>query len=258
MISSIPRRTCDTCGTISTCYLAGGGWNCSGCAMALVVTHSLASTLETLAEIASDGPMETKNLAQALRRGAANPFWGVMLQDMADKVDAIAAGHETREERNGSTSGTKDTQMDQTGRELLDKVRSVAIKYRFPDLATAFQKGGELGPGLDNQNRELHDAYVRRCEVLSYVPCKCRESKVPDEQRWAVNYLRHECSSYEDVCGRLQDEARERLASDSPRPDWEGFYATSEMIHQVVKNRVQRQIAAQFPELADAACEQMV
>ena len=41
-------------------------------------------------------------------------------------------------------------------------------------------------------------------------------------------------------------------------PDWKGFYATSEMIHQVIKNRVQEQIEAQFPELADAAKEQMV
>ena len=257
-VARIQNRVCDTCGKAGVCYLTVGRWNCSGCATARVATGSLAAALEVLAEIARDGQKETKSLAQALRRGAANSFWGGMLQGMADRIDASAAEQEARETGNGAVAETKDSRMDEACLTLLEKAQSMTIKYDFPDLATAYEKGREYGPGLDKEYGELHDTYVGRCEVRGYVPCKPREFKVPDEQRWAVNYLRHKCSSYEDACGRLQDEAQGQLEPDSPRPDWEGFHATSEMIHQVIKNRVQEQIEAQFPELADAAKEQMV
>ena len=97
MVPRIPRRACNTCGKVAACYFAGGGWNCSGCAAARVVTGRLADTLEMLAEIARDGPKETKNIAKAFRRGAANAFWGRMLQDMADRIEDSAAGQDPRE-----------------------------------------------------------------------------------------------------------------------------------------------------------------
>ena len=223
-----------------------------------MVTGRLADALEELAEIARDSPKETKNLSKALRRGAANAFWGVMLQDMADRIEAGAAGQGPREAGNDGATETKGGQRDEVRSTLLEKVQSVAIGYDFPDLATAYEKGRERGPGLDKAYLELCDAYVRRCKARGYVPCEHRTFKAPDEQRWAANYLRHECSGYKDAYEQLQEEAWELLGPDSPQPDLEGVYAIGGMVHQVIKNRIQEQIAAQFPELAEAAREQRV
>ena len=258
MVPRMPRRACDICGKAAACYLAGGGWNCSGCAAARVVTGRLADVLEALAEIARDGPKETKDIAKALRRGAANAFWGGMLQDMADRIEDGASGQGHRETENGGATETKGGRRDEVRSALLEKARSMTIGHDFPDLATAYEKGRECGPGLDKEYLELHEAYARRCKARGYVPCERRASKVPDEQRWAANYLRHERSGYDDASGQLQEEAWALLGPGSPQPDSEGAYAIGGMIHQVIKNRIQEQIAAQFPELAEAAREQMV
>ena len=258
MVPRIPRRACDTCGKVVACYSAGGGWNCSGCAAARVVTGRLADTLEMLSEIACDGPKETQDLAKALRRGATNAFWGRMLQDMADRIENSAVGQDPREPENGDATETKRDRRDKIRSALLEKTQSVVIMYDFPDLATAYEKGRECGPGRDKECRELHDSYVRRCRARGYVPCEHRAFKAPDEQRWAVNYLRHECLGYENAYEQLQDEARELREPDSPQPDLEGADVIDEMIHQAIKNRIQEQIAARFPELAEAAREQMV
>ena len=258
MVPRIPRRACNTCGKVAACYFAGGGWNCSGCAAARVVTGRLADTLEMLAEIARDGPKETKNIAKAFRRGAANAFWGRMLQDMADRIEDSAAGQDPREPENGGATETKRDRRDEIRSALLEKAQSMTIRYDFPDLVTAYEKGEKHGPRLDKEYRELHDSYVRRCKTHGYVPCEHRAFKAPDEQRWAANYLRHKCSGYENAYEQLQEEARELLEPDSPQPDLEGADVIDEMIHQVIKNRVQEQIATQFPELAEAAREQRV
>lgn len=258
MVPRIPRHACDICGKVAVCYFASGGWNCSECVAARVVTDRLADTLEILAEIARDGPKETKNLAKALRRGAANVFWGRMLQDMADRIEDSAAGQDPREPENGGATETKRDRRDKIRSALLEKAQSMAIAYDFPDLATAYERGREHGSRLDKEYRELHDSYVRRCKVRGYVPCEHRTFKAPDEQRWAVNYLRHKCSGYENAYKQLQEEAWELLEPDSPQSDLEGAYAIGEMIHQAIKNRIQEQIAAQFPELTEAAREQRV
>ena len=103
-VPRIPRRRCDTCGDIAACHLAGGGWNCSKCALARVVTGSLADALEMMAEIAGEGPGATKNLAQALRRGAANAFWGGMLLYMADKIEVKVAEQGSQGIENGGAT----------------------------------------------------------------------------------------------------------------------------------------------------------
>ena len=218
-----------------------------------MVTGRLADALDALAEIANDGPKETKSLAKALRQGATNAFWGGMLQDMADRIEANVAGQGTREAGNGGAVETGDDRRDEVCSALLEEAQSMAIGHDFPDLATAYEKGRERGPGLDKTSRELHDAYVRRCKTRGYAPCEPRAFKAPDEQRWAANYLRHECSGYKDTYEQLQEEAWKLLGSDSPQPDLEGADAIGGMMHQIVKNRVQEQIAAQFPELAEAA-----
>ena len=223
-----------------------------------MVTCRLADTLKILAEIARDGPKETKNLAKALRRGTANAFWGRMLQDMADRIEDSAAGHGLREPENGGATETKRDRRDEIRSALLEKAQSMDIWYDFPDLATVYEKGREHGPRLDMEYRELHDSYVRRCKARGYVPCEHRVFKAPDEQRWAANYLRHKCSGYKDAYEQLQEETRELLRSDSPQPDLECVYAIGEMIHQTIKNRVQEQIATRFSELAEAAREQRV
>ena len=91
-----------------------------------------------------------------------------------------------------------------------------------------------------------------------YVPYKPKTFKSSDKQRWAVNYLRHECSSYKEAYEQLQDEVWELLDPDIPQADYEGAYVVSELVHCTIKNRIQEKIAAQFPELADAAGEQML
>ena len=231
-----------------------------------MVTGSLADILEMMTEIASEGPEATKNLVQALRRGAANAFWGGMLLDMSDKIEVKVAEQGSQWIENGSAAkeristvvGIKDSRMDRLVAELLEKAQTLDIVYNFPDLTTAYKKGCEHGPVRDKEDRKPYDMYVKRCKAHGYVPYKSKTFKSSDKQRWAVNYLRHECSSYKEACEQLQDEVWELLDPDISQADYEGAYVVNELVHCTIKNRIQEKIAAQFPELADAAGEQML
>ena len=230
------------------------------------MTGSLADALGMMAEIVGEGPGATKNLAQALRRGAANAFWGGMLLYMADKIEVKVAEQGFQGiENGGATKGRANTvaeikgsRMDRLVAELLEKAQTLDIVYNFPDLATAYKKGREHGPVRDKEDQKPYDMYVKRCKARGYVPYKPKTFRSSDKQRWAVNYLRHERSSYKEAYEQLQDEVWELLDPDVSKADYEGAYVVSELVHCAIKNRIQEKIVAQFPELADAAREQML
>ena len=218
-----------------------------------MATSRLADALENMAEVAGKGPEAAKIVARALRMGIGNAFWGEALLAAADRIEAKAAAQGTQETWNGggaSTDASIPQIVDVPGAELLEKAKTVYIAYNFPDLATAYARGRECGTEWDEQKRKSHEGYAKRCKARGYVPCEPRALKAPDEQRWAVNHLRHKCSNYEEIYKQLQNEVW-----DLPIAGW---YALYELIHQIVKNRVQDKIAGQFPELAEAAEEQKV
>ena len=252
MVACVPRRRCYTCGEFAACYLAGGGWNCGACATARVVTGRLADALETLAEISCKGPGNAEHLARALRRGATNTFWGDVLQDIADRIKTRMTdqGHQ----RTGGKARTEDGRSGKIRSALLRKAQTVDIMCDFPKLATAYKNGRECGRRLDRACQERHDAYARRCKARGYKPYERRTFKSPDAQRWAVNYLRHACSGYDDY-KQLQAEACKLLG---PNCTQDYADAVCECIHQIIKNRVQDRIVEAFPELAEAAEEQKV
>ena len=216
-------------------------------------TVQLADTLEDMAEVAGKGPEAAKSVARALRMGAANAFWGKALLAAADRIESQAAEQRVRETGNGngtSPDAAVPKNADMHGAELLEKARATDIAYDFPDLAEAYKRGRECGPECDEQKRKSHEGYAKRCKARGYVPCEPRALKARDEQGWAVNYLRHKCSNYEEIYGQLQNEAWELPIA--------GRHVLCEHIHQIVKNRVQGKIAEEFPELAEAAMEQKV
>lgn len=252
-VSRIPRRRCDDCGEFAACYDVSLRWYCSDCAPARVVTGRLIHPLEDMAEIASEGPEAAKSVARALRRGAASAFWGEALSAAADRIDASAAAQSMQETGNDIGTGLGDFNpkiVDTLGEKMLEKAKTVEIAYDFPDLDTAYRYGRECGPGWDEQKRKSREGLDRQCKALGYVPCEPRKLNAPDDQRWAVNYLRHIRSDYDEVYRRLQDETWGQWGR-------RGF-VLREQIHQIVKNRVLAEIAARFPELADASDEQML
>lgn len=254
MVARMTHR-CYACGEYSVCYFVNGVWSCSGCAATRVVTNKLAGVLETLATIARDGPDAAANLARAFRRGAANAAWGRMLQYMADRIEAGEAGQVIQRTGNDAAAGIWDVRKDETCSLMLDKARSAEITYAFPSLATAYKQGRRRGSALDKACGKRYEAYAKHCRELGYVPPGNRTFKAPSEQRWAVNYLRHECSGYTETYKQLQKEARDVLGPDTLSDELD---VVCEKIHQTVKNRVLDKIAACFPDLASAAREQMV
>ena len=111
------------------------------------------------------------------------------------------------------------------------------------------RKRGNTDPNRDENKHKSYEGYAKRCAMLGWIPCEPRVLKAPDGQRWAVNYLRYECSNYR-IYRQMQMEAWEL-----PIP---GKFVIYERIHQIVKNRVLAEIAARYPELAEAAEEQTI
>lgn len=254
MVARMTRR-CYGCGESSICYFVSSVWSCSGCASTRVVTGKLAGVLETLACIARDGPDAAANLARAFRRGAANTTWGRMLQYMADNIEAGEEGQVLQRTGSGVEVGIWDAKKDGTRSMILNRARTTDITYNFPSLDAAYAQGRMRGSALDRACGKRYEAFAKRCRDLGYEPPDNRTFKASPKQRWAVNYLRHECSGYEETCKQLQKEARRLLGPNISRDELD---VVCEQVHQTVKNRVQGKIAARFPELAGAAREQMV
>lgn len=253
MVARMDNRRCNSCGKFAVCYRAGGGWNCGTCASNRVVSGPLADALETLAEVAGDCPEAAASLARALRQETSNRFWGDMLCDMADRIDAGAsmqALHETDctipESRVGQKAKIRSIPL---------KAQTVDITYDFSGLPATYEKGRERGTRRDGMCQKRYDARAAFCRERGYPQPVRREFKAPDAKRWAANYLRHERSNYQKVYQRLQRKARNLLG---PVLSGDDICVICEQIHQTVKNRVQMHIARRFPELAEAAMEQTV
>ena len=255
MVARMQNHVCYGCGEADICYAVGTRWNCGACATARLVTRTLPDTLERLAEIAGYGLEETKGLAKALRRGVANTFWGEILQAMADHIDAKAVTLGGLAAEGGGLTDNIDDKRNKICLALLKKAQTIDIECDFPDLAAAYRGGQKSMTKHYKDKPDRLDPYIERCKTSSWVPCKPRAFKAPANQRWAVNYLRHECSSYDDACRRLKAEARGLLESDISTDDLCVVYG---QIHQIIKNRVQDRIANKFADLAEAAIEQKV
>ena len=254
MVARIPNRRCHACHKFAPCYEAGGGWNCGDCAPARVVAGKLATALDVLARMARDCPEAAASLAGALRNAGADAVWGGALHAMAERAEEWAAG------RGGGTSeysavGIGGGPVAGARSGVLDGARRAKISCDFPDLATAYEMGQKHGPKLDEICRRRRDAFKRLCIKRGFVPPGTVKPESPNESRWAVNYLRHERTDYTAVYGRLQRKARARLKATASRDEVRVVF---EMIHRIVKNRVQDKIAGEFPELAGVAMEQRV
>lgn len=255
MVARIQNHVCYTCGETGICYAVDTRWNCGACATARLVTRTLPDILERLAEIAGYGLEETKGLAEALRRGVANAFWGEILQNMADSIDAkVATLSRLAAEKDGLTYA-EDDKINKICLTLFKEAQTIDIECDFPDLATAYAKDQKSMAEHYKSKLDWRDPYVERCKAYNWMPCKPRTFKAPTNQRWAVNYLRHECSSYDIAYRRLQAEARKVLESDVSEDD---LCVVCGRIHQIIKNRVQDSIAEAFADLAEAAIEQKV
>ena len=246
----IPRRRCDDCGEFASCCGVNLGWYCSRCAPSRMATVRLADALEDMAEAAGGGPEAADSVARALRRGAGSTFWGEALLAAADRIGA--AGQPVQEGGNGDAPSPGDfaPEMAAPGAELLEKAKTADLACDFPDLATAYDMGREYGPKLDEDKRKAYEGYAKRCGAMGWAPCETRKFMAPDEQRWAVSYLRHRRSKYDEVYRQLQDVVWELPMG--------GRGVLEEQVHRIIKNRVQDRIAEDFPELAEAAEEQKV
>ena len=252
MVARIPNRRCHACHKFAPCYEAGGGWNCGNCAPARVVAGKLATALDVLARMARDCPEAAASLAGALRNAGADAVWGGALHAMAERAEEWAAG------RGGGAYGYMTAGIGPAVRAcsgVLDEARRAEVLCDFPDLATAYEMGQRRGPRLDRICKRRRDAFKRLCIKRGFVPPGTVKPESPNESRWAVNYLRHECTNYRAVYGWLQRKARTRLKATASRDE---VRVVSEMIHRIVKNRVQDKIAGEFPELAGVAMEQRV
>lgn len=245
MVAHLPNRRCDTCGEYAVCYADTAlgyfdGWHCGRCTLARCAPDDLVHALDLLAGIASREPAVAKDFVLALREKAGS------------RLAKDAFSHTAR-----NTAGQRDEAVGEMRDEWVARARVAEIRYEFPDdVNVAYEKGGEVGPVHDKDRPLPHPADIEWCEV--YKPHKPRTFNAPDEQRWAVNHLRHGCSDYESVCTKLQREAISLLKRRGLQVDPDDECAIHEAIHRIVKNRVLADIAARYPELAEAAGEQTV
>lgn len=182
----------------------------------------------------------------------ANDFVLALREKAVSRLAKDTFSHAAR-----SVAGQRDETVGEMWDEWTAKAQVAEIRYEFPDdVNVAYEKGREVGPGRDKGRPLSRPADIEWCEV--YKPHKLRTSNAPDEQRWAVNHLRHGCSDYEKVCSKLQGEAVSLLKRRGLQVDLDEECAIHEAIHRIVKNRVLEDIVARYPELAEAAGEQTV
>ena len=255
IVARIPCRRCDACGKFAVCYLAGGGWNCSTCAPPRVVAGKLADALDALAVIIRDCPEAYLSVVQALCKCRFNMFLGGLFLNTVQWMESGVVVQSNKHPRGDITGIDRNDIVTEIYLSLLKKAKCAHIAYDFPDLSTAYKKGRERGLKLDNAFKKRHSMFVKLCKKRGLVPPEPRKINAADSQRWATNYLRHECSDYKHVYEWLQCEARNILKQYISQDDLCVVY---EQIHQIIKNRVQDKIAEMFPKLTDVCMEQKV
>lgn len=256
MLARMSNRRCDTCGDFTFCYAGAGrlyfdGWRCGRCMLAWCVPQNLVYALNVTVGIARWEPEAAEELLLALLKKADGQLAKDMLSDMACRIEAVA------EHGDATTEENVEGWADKVRAEMSDGARAVNIEHTFPsDVETAYEEGRKSRPNHDGAESALHPDEFGWSEV--YKPRKLRTFNAPDEQRWAVNHLRHGRSNYEKICTKLQKEARKMLKQNGRTADPREESVINETIHQIIKNRVLEEIAVRFPELAEAAREQKV
>ncbi len=254
-VSRIPRRRCDTCGDDAVCYADTSlayfdGWHCDRCTLARCAPDHLIHALDLLAGIARWEPEVAKDFLTLREKAGSRLAKDALLGADGLIGDVISQAEETAGSR-------EENWVDNIRAQISERARTVEIPHTFPDdLKVAYEKGREVGPGRDKDRWLPYPEDIEWFEA--YKPHKLRTFKASDERRWAVSYLRHGCSDYEKVCSKLQKEASALLKQDGREVDLDEEFAIHEAIHRIVKNRVLAEIAARFPELADASEEQKV
>jgi len=266
----IPRRVCDTCGDEISCYAAlhpryFDGWHCGRCTLARTAPDYLAHAFNCVTGIAGWEPKVAGEFIRALLETADNQLAKNMLSDMAKRIDEAATKRRSPDTEDGAGTGheadiiksDEEILTDGICAEMSQRAQTFKIEYSFPDnLAIAYEEGRKSGPSYDKERPVPYPQDMYWSEV--YMPRKLRIFQLPVEQRWTVNYLRHECTDYKAACEKLQEEAMELLEQNDYEAVWEAKCVIGEQIHRIIKNRIQEEIAERFPELAEAAEEQKV
>lgn len=176
-----------------------------------MVAGKLADTLDVLAVIIRECPGASVSLVQALRKCTFNTFLGGLFLNIANWIESGVVVQSNKHTRGDITGIERNYMVAKIYWSLLKKAKCVHIAYDFPNLSTAYKKGRECGLKLDNASKKRHSMLIKICKKRGLVPPKPRKIKARDSQRWAVNYLRHECSDYKHVYEWLQCEARNML-----------------------------------------------
>lgn len=265
----IPRRVCDTCGDDTACYVTPNpyydGWHCGRCTLARTEPHYLAYAFNRVAGIANYEPKVAGEFIRALLETADNQLTKTMLLGMIKHIDEATTKQRGSDTEGGTgtdhgagiVNNSEEILTDGIRTKMSKRARTFKIEYNFPDnLAIAYEEGRKLGP---NHNKERSVPYPQDIAWSAmYMPHKLRLFQSPVGQRWAVNYLRHECTDYEDACAKLQKEAMDLLEQNGHGGNWAAKHIIAEQIHCIIKNRIQTEIGERFPELAKAAGEQKV
>ena len=133
---------------------------------------------------------------------------------------------------------------------IILRARTIPIRYDFPDdLRDALMAGyARRREWADYINYEL-DGGDR--EPVPVPPL--RDVRQEDIDTWAVNYLRHECTSYDDTLCRTIGRAG------AHGPGKPGILRQeSDGAHAIIKDRILHEIIRRFPELRLAAEAQLL
>ena len=144
-------------------------------------------------------------------------------------VDAMRADREMRSEARLLAATKREAAH-------MNRVNTCDLRCDFGEpLAVVVVKGEASNLEMRERNQAEYDAYVGRCIERGEEPEPMRGPAHPEvdaEDRWAVNYLRHECTAYDRLLDEFGSPAR-----------------------GILRRRVHEKIAETYPELAGAAME---
>lgn len=114
------------------------------------------------------------------------------------------------------------------------RIFTINLNYRFDEpLALVRSKAATANEEIVAYHEREYQAYVERCLARGEEPEPRRgpaHPKVAAEDRWAINYLRHERSSYDDL-----------------------LYEFGSWARDILRRRIHQEIAKTYPELREAA-----
>ena len=133
-------------------------------------------------------------------------------------------------------------------------------KCRFPErLDVVYQLGHMHHVEWTKWENDRWDTYgemfgIESPEKLKSAPQSYDTAQQSDLDRWAVNYLRHECTGYDDIMvdGTGSTDQFHRRPKPGIRQD------DMDCAHTIIKDRVLHEIIRAFPELKQEAETQML